>query len=37
MDFFCIGLGPDCGLMWTRKWGFDIIMMGKLAWKIKKF
>jgi NADH dehydrogenase len=36
MDLFCIGLGEDRGLLWTRKWGLDMIMTGKLAWKLKK-
>lgn len=36
MEFFCIGLGENRGLVWTRKWGLDMIMTGKLAWKIKK-
>ncbi|WP_274651031.1 NAD(P)/FAD-dependent oxidoreductase [Paenibacillus humicola] len=37
MDFFCIGLGPNRGLVWTRKWGLDMIMTGKLAWNLKKW
>lgn len=36
-DFFCIGLGHGQGLVWTRKWGIDMIMTGKLAWRIKNF
>ncbi|WP_307549018.1 hypothetical protein [Paenibacillus sp. V4I5] len=35
MDTFAIGLGQNRGLMWVRKWGLDIIITGKLAWKIK--
>lgn len=37
MDFFCIGLGPERGMVWTRQWGLDIILTGKLGWKIRKF
>ncbi|NOU72663.1 pyridine nucleotide-disulfide oxidoreductase [Paenibacillus sp. LMG 31458] len=36
MDAFAIGLGQNRGLMWVRKWGLDMIITGKLAWKIKK-
>jgi NADH:ubiquinone reductase (H+-translocating) len=36
MDLFCIGLGENRGLVWTRQWGLDMIMTGKLAWKFKK-
>lgn len=37
IDLFCIGLGPEKGLLWVRKWGLDMIMMGKLAGKVKKY
>lgn len=37
MRSFSIGLGPDKGLTWVNKWGLDIIITGKLAWRIKKF
>ncbi|PWU70427.1 NAD(P)/FAD-dependent oxidoreductase [Gracilibacillus dipsosauri] len=36
MDVYGIGLGKDRGLVWARKWGLDIIITGKLAWKLKK-
>lgn len=36
MDVFAIGLGQNRGLVWARKWGLDIIITGKLAWKLKK-
>ncbi|MGG3471474.1 FAD-dependent oxidoreductase [Neobacillus pocheonensis] len=35
MDFFCIGLGENRGLVWGRKWGFDMIITGKFAWKFR--
>ncbi|WP_314592116.1 FAD-dependent oxidoreductase [Paenibacillus terrigena] len=35
MDAFGIGLGQNRGLLWARKWGLDIIITGKLAWKLK--
>ncbi|MGG4496514.1 NAD(P)/FAD-dependent oxidoreductase [Brevibacillus reuszeri] len=37
MEFFCIGLGPEKGIVWTRKWGLDIILTGKLGWKIRQY
>jgi NADH dehydrogenase len=36
LDFFCIGLGENRGLVWGRKWGLNMIITGKLAWKIRK-
>jgi NADH dehydrogenase len=36
MDLFCIGLAQNRGLVWIRKWGLDMIITGKLAWKFKK-
>ncbi|MBG9942651.1 FAD-dependent oxidoreductase [Brevibacillus formosus] len=37
MDFYCVGLGPERGMVWTRKWGLDIILTGKLGWKLRQF
>lgn len=37
MDFFCVGLGPGRAMVWTRKWGLDIILTGKLGWKLRQF
>jgi NADH dehydrogenase len=37
MKSFSIGLGPDRGLTWVNKWGLDIVITGKLGWKIKKY
>lgn len=36
LEFFCIGLGEDRGLVWGRKWGLEFMITGKLAWKIRK-
>ncbi|MFD1176359.1 NAD(P)/FAD-dependent oxidoreductase [Paenibacillus puldeungensis] len=36
-DFFCFGLGPGQGMVWTRKWGLDIILSGKLGWRVRKW
>jgi NADH dehydrogenase len=36
MDFFCFGLGPGQGMVWTHQWGLDIILTGKLGWRIRK-
>lgn len=37
MDFFCFGLGPGQGMVWTRQWGIDFVITGKLGWKIREF
>ncbi|MFD0715327.1 NAD(P)/FAD-dependent oxidoreductase [Paenibacillus sp. GCM10027626] len=37
LESFTIGLGPGRGLLWTRKWGLNIIISGKLAYRIKVF
>ncbi|WP_268625544.1 NAD(P)/FAD-dependent oxidoreductase [Paenibacillus alvei] len=37
MELFCIGLGPESGLVWCRQWGIDFVLTGKLGWKIRKF
>lgn len=37
MRSFSIGLGPERGLTWVNKWGLDIVVTGKLGWKIKKY
>ncbi|MFJ8526647.1 NAD(P)/FAD-dependent oxidoreductase [Bacillus sp. NPDC094106] len=37
MDLFCIGLGPERGMVWIRKWGLDFLITGKLGWKIREF
>lgn len=36
MDFFCIGLGPKQGMVWTRQWGLDLYITGKLGARIRK-
>jgi NADH dehydrogenase len=35
LDFFCIGLGENRGLVWGRKWGLNMIITGKPAWKFR--
>jgi len=37
MDVFCFGLGPEQGMVWTRQWGLDIVLTGKLGWKVRKY
>lgn len=37
MDIFCIGLGPGRGMVWTRQMGMDIILTGKLGWKLREW
>jgi NADH dehydrogenase len=36
LDFYCFGLGENRGLVWGRKWGLDLIITGKPAWKFRK-
>ncbi len=36
LETFGFGLGQNRGLVWINKWGLDIIITGKLAWKVKK-
>lgn len=36
-DAYCFSLGPDRGMVWTRQWGLDMIIGGKLGWKIRKY
>lgn len=35
LDFFCIGLGENRGLVWGRKWGLTMMITGKPAWKFR--
>jgi len=37
IDFFCFGLGPRRGMVWTCLLGLNIIISGKLGWNIRKF
>ena len=34
---YTVGLGPGHGLVWSRTWGVDIMITGKLAYKVKSF
>ncbi|GIP37056.1 hypothetical protein J31TS4_03360 [Paenibacillus sp. J31TS4] len=36
IDLYCIGLGENRGLVWGRKWGLNMIVTGKPAWKFRK-
>ncbi|MOA32641.1 coenzyme A disulfide reductase [compost metagenome] len=36
-DSFAVGLGPGRGLVWTHKWGVNVMITGKLAYKIKLY
>lgn len=33
---YCFALGPEDGLVWVRKWGFNIIVTGKTGWKVRE-
>lgn len=35
LQLFCIGLGPDKGLTWVHKWGLDMVVAGKMGYRIK--
>ncbi|MFJ9500527.1 NAD(P)/FAD-dependent oxidoreductase [Brevibacillus centrosporus] len=35
LDFYCIGLGENRGLVWGRKWGLTMMITGKPAWKFR--
>ncbi|AIQ56281.1 NAD(P)/FAD-dependent oxidoreductase [Paenibacillus borealis] len=37
MTFFCFGLGPGRGMAWTHQWGLDILITGRLGWRLRKF
>jgi len=37
MEAFCIGLGPEKGLAWVRKWGLDFVIAGKPGLRIKQY
>lgn len=34
---YTVGLGPGHGLVWSRAWGMDLMITGKLAYKVKSF
>lgn len=36
MDFYCIGLGPGRGMLWTRQFGLNLVIAGKLGWTMRK-
>ncbi|MFD3260798.1 NAD(P)/FAD-dependent oxidoreductase [Paenibacillus lentus] len=36
MDFYCFSFGAERGMVWTRQWGLDMIITGRLGWKIRK-
>ncbi|WHX41292.1 FAD-dependent oxidoreductase [Mesobacillus sp. AQ2] len=36
-DFLSIGLGPNDGFVWARKWGLDVVFCGKPASKIREY
>ncbi|MBD2868633.1 NAD(P)/FAD-dependent oxidoreductase [Paenibacillus arenilitoris] len=35
LDFYCIGLGENRGIVWGRKWGLNMIITGKPAWRFR--
>lgn len=37
MDAYCFGLGGERGMVWTRQWGLDMIITGRLGWKVRQY
>ncbi|GKV55211.1 hypothetical protein NCCP2222_11580 [Sporosarcina sp. NCCP-2222] len=37
MEFFCIALGPEQGIVWLRRWGMNVTISGRLGWFIRKW
>lgn len=37
MDVYCFGLGAERGMVWTRQWGLDMMITGKLGWKLRQY
>lgn len=35
IDFFCFSLGLEQGLVWTHRWGINIILTGRIGWWIR--
>jgi NADH:ubiquinone reductase (H+-translocating) len=33
----CIGLGPQNGFVWARKWGIDFVLSGRLGAKVREY
>ncbi|MDZ5471469.1 FAD-dependent oxidoreductase [Bacillus sp. 31A1R] len=36
-SLLCIGLGPEDGLVWAKKWGIDFILTGKVAERVREY
>lgn len=34
---FCIGLGEGEGFVWMQKWGLDLVLTGKLGWRVREW
>jgi NADH:ubiquinone reductase (H+-translocating) len=34
---FCISLGTGEGFIWMRKWGLDLVLTGKLGWRVREW
>lgn len=34
---FCVGLGTGEGFVWIRKWGLDLVLTGKLGWRVREW
>ncbi|KAA0547105.1 hypothetical protein FZW96_14100 [Bacillus sp. BGMRC 2118] len=36
-DLLCIGLGPNDGFVWAKKWGIHFVLTGRLAERIREY
>jgi NADH:ubiquinone reductase (H+-translocating) len=34
---YCIGLGPDQGFIWARRWGMDMVLTGAIGKKVREY
>lgn len=36
-EMYCIGLGPEDGFVWAKKWGIHFMITGYIAYKIREY
>jgi NADH:ubiquinone reductase (H+-translocating) len=34
---YCIGLGPDQGFIWAKRWGMDFVLTGAIGKKVREY
>lgn len=37
LEAYCFSLGPERAIVWVNKWGLDMILSGKLGWRIRQY